>query len=64
MVLDMVGLRQGPQENGLLRIGDILSWSDVALRPRTRTSLSFGRGYVPLLRVRFVFHNHICTFPF
>ncbi|RPD78077.1 hypothetical protein L226DRAFT_610076 [Lentinus tigrinus ALCF2SS1-7] len=37
-------------ENGLVRVGDILSWSDVVLRPRTKTSLSFGRGYMPLLR--------------
>ncbi|EJF65241.1 P-loop containing nucleoside triphosphate hydrolase protein [Dichomitus squalens LYAD-421 SS1] len=37
--------------NGLLRIGDILGWTHgVAIRPRDRTSLSFGRGYIPLLR--------------
>ncbi|KAI0369710.1 P-loop containing nucleoside triphosphate hydrolase protein [Pilatotrama ljubarskyi] len=37
-------------DNGLLRIGDILSWSEVSVRPTTRTALSFQRGYVPLLR--------------
>ncbi|KAI0779559.1 hypothetical protein C8Q74DRAFT_1217042 [Fomes fomentarius] len=37
-------------DNGLLRIGDVLDWGEVAIRPRSRTSLSFGRGYVPLLK--------------
>ncbi|KAH9931167.1 P-loop containing nucleoside triphosphate hydrolase protein [Epithele typhae] len=38
------------QDNGLLRIGDILSWSDVSVCPTSRTCLSFGRGYIPLLK--------------
>ncbi|TFY62891.1 hypothetical protein EVJ58_g3578 [Rhodofomes roseus] len=37
--------------NGLRRLNDILSWDDVSIRAGSqRTTLSFQRGYVPLLR--------------
>ncbi|KAI0769450.1 P-loop containing nucleoside triphosphate hydrolase protein [Trametes elegans] len=38
------------QDNGLLRIGDILNWGEVSIRPTSRTTVSFQRGYIPLLR--------------
>ncbi|KAH9895168.1 P-loop containing nucleoside triphosphate hydrolase protein [Cubamyces lactineus] len=37
-------------DNGLLRIADVLSFPEVAIRPTTRNILSFQRGYVPVLR--------------
>ncbi|KAJ8489534.1 hypothetical protein ONZ51_g2873 [Trametes cubensis] len=37
-------------DNGILRMADVLSWTEVAIRPTSRTVLSFQRGYVPVLR--------------
>ena len=46
-----VSANQYLQDNGILRMADVLSWTEVAIRPTSRTVLSFQRGYVPVLRV-------------
>lgn len=44
------------QDNGLLRISDILRWSPVSIMAgSSRDILSFQRGYLPLFRVRWSF---------
>lgn len=43
------------QGNGILRIGDILSFSDVSTAAGTKAGvLSFQRGYLPILQVRVI----------
>jgi hypothetical protein len=37
--------------NGILRINDIVLWPEVAYDARTNPTLSFQRGYYPLLSV-------------
>ena len=40
------------QDNALLRIGDILRWEPISMRAgSSRTTLSFQRGFLPLLKV-------------
>ena len=40
------------KDNGLLRIGDILAWNPISVKAGSnRQTLSFQRGYLPLLRV-------------
>ncbi|OBZ70961.1 hypothetical protein A0H81_09027 [Grifola frondosa] len=36
--------------NGILRLNDIIAWSEVSISPSNKLVLSFQRGYLPLLR--------------